>query len=194
MSKDQLILTGLTEQQKSRFWARVRKTGPGECWLWLDRHGRARADEYGRVTFGRRWYAMHRVAWLLTNGAIPEGLFACHRCDVRGCCNPSHLFLGDQADNMIDCANKGRTARGASHGLKLDPERAARGDRHGTKTHPDCSPKGSRNGQARLTEADVLAIREACAAGQTRSSVARRFHVSTATVILIAQRKTWRHI
>src|SRR6201993_4514645 len=48
----------------------------------------------------------HRAAWLARNGPIPKGLYVCHRCDVRPCINPDHLFLGTQRDNMIDKALK----------------------------------------------------------------------------------------
>lgn len=48
------------------------------------------------------------VAWELTNGDIPEGQRVCHRCDNPTCCNPTHLFLGTQAENIHDCIKKGR--------------------------------------------------------------------------------------
>jgi len=58
----------------------------------------------------------HRVSWRLFRGAIPAGMFVLHECDNPKCCNPMHLFLGTQADNMRDKCLKGRQAKGASHG------------------------------------------------------------------------------
>ena len=51
---------------------------------------------------------MHRLMWEQKNGPVPDGLFVLHRCDVRACCNPDHLFLGTPLDNMQDMHAKGR--------------------------------------------------------------------------------------
>ena len=91
------------------FWPKVQKRGPDECWLW---GGRKDARGYGRYgKQGPNTYP-HRVAWRLTNGEIPDGLEVAHRCDVRNCCNPSHLFLATHEENMADCANKARSTHG----------------------------------------------------------------------------------
>jgi len=48
------------------------------------------------------------MVWELTHGAIADGLRVCHRCDNPRCCNPNHLFLGTQKENVHDCIQKGR--------------------------------------------------------------------------------------
>lgn len=73
------------------------------CWLWdgevLKGYGTHRLDNKQRP--------VHRLAWEEANGPIPKGLFVCHHCDVKLCCNPDHLFLGTAKDNATDLYNKG---------------------------------------------------------------------------------------
>jgi hypothetical protein len=77
---------------------------------------------YGRLTYeGIRDYA-HRIAYRLSKGEIPNGLFVCHSCDFPACVNPDHLFLGTQKDNMGDAKSKNRISpppihKGESHHL-----------------------------------------------------------------------------
>jgi DNA invertase Pin-like site-specific DNA recombinase len=39
-----------------------------------------------------------------------NGLFVLHKCDVRSCVNPHHLYLGTHAQNGRDKMNRGRCA------------------------------------------------------------------------------------
>lgn len=85
------------------------------CWNWTlqkDRigYGRLKVQLGARDKF--RFTSAHRYAFELWKGPIPEGMNVLHRCDNRACCNPDHLFLGTQQDNMRDMHAKGRGPRG----------------------------------------------------------------------------------
>lgn len=97
----------------ARFWAKVAISSPTACWLWQASTIRG----YGQVHLPRTdrqhtKYA-HRVAWELTNGTIADNHSVLHRCDTPLCCNPNHLFLGTQQDNLTDARQKGRLIDGA---------------------------------------------------------------------------------
>jgi HNH endonuclease len=62
----------------------------------------------GRRTYGALMITAHRLAWEMANGPIPEGMLVLHKCDNPRCCNPDHLCLGTQLDNMADMSRKGR--------------------------------------------------------------------------------------
>lgn len=90
---------------EERFWAKVDKRGPDECWEW----GASRSSSgYGLFWAGSRLVAAHRFSWSLVHGSVPGRLLICHHCDNRGCVNPNHLFLGTQRDNAQDRDRKGR--------------------------------------------------------------------------------------
>lgn len=91
----------------TRFWSKVDKSDG--CWLW---RGQVLKNGYGVLAVtdeqGKRTTYAHRLVWELAVGPIPPGMQLCHRCDVRDCVRPDHLFLGTQLDNMRDAKAKGR--------------------------------------------------------------------------------------
>lgn len=153
------------------FLRRVNKTKT--CWIWV---GGRDSDGYGIVRDNGKSRRAHRVAFELFKGVITKPL-VCHTCDNPWCVRPAHLFVGTHSDNQLDMGRKGR------HRLQTHPEEAVwRGG------------LGSRNGRAKLTEADIPAIRQRLHAGEKQSDIANAFSVSQRVISLIFQRRAWMHV
>lgn len=147
-----------------RLWGRSYTITEAACWLWggcVDRGG------YGWLWVSGKKQLVHRLSWIEHNGPIPAGMCVLHKCDVRNCWNPGHLFLGTHVDNSRDRENKGRGNQ----------------------------PKGEASGRAKLNDDDVLSIRKAYASGDiTQRALAKSYGVCHATIGVIARRENWRHI
>lgn len=93
---------------EERFWQRVDKTET--CWLWT---GDKYPTGYGRIKVNGKFKSTHRFSYELNVGEIPKGeghhgICVCHKCDIKSCVRPDHLFLGTMMDNMHDMIRKGR--------------------------------------------------------------------------------------
>lgn len=146
-----------------RFQRKYRVDASG-CWLWT---GAKYYNGYGVFRMEDGNHTAHRCSWMLHRGSVAEGLDVCHTCDVRGCVNPDHLFLGTKSENMMDCSKKGRHA------------------------HPNRVKRGADNGRAKLTVDDVLAIR---ASTERQVDLAARYGITQTNVSAIKTRKAWAHL
>jgi len=92
-----------------RILTRVRIDNASGCWLW---QGSTVNFGYGQISTKRGQSPMrtHAAMWFALYGERPskDGLFVCHSCDVPGCCNPEHLWVGTAAQNNADRDQKGR--------------------------------------------------------------------------------------
>jgi len=86
-------------------WERVDKNGSGGCWLWL---GPQTTKGYARLCLNRTYVKGHRYVYELMVRKLQPGEWCLHKCDVRHCVNPAHLFIGDNDANMADKLAKGR--------------------------------------------------------------------------------------
>src|SRR5688572_8153291 len=82
------------------FWTKV-DVQPGKCWLWLKG---LESNGYGQQTISGKNYLSHRVSYAMANSLnldeIPKDVL--HRCNVKRCVNPAHLYLGDDKQNAKD--------------------------------------------------------------------------------------------
>ena len=146
---------------QSHFWSRINRGNLDECWEW---QGAIATHGYGQIRIAGKTFAVHRIAYELIRGIIPEGLLVCHHCDNKICTNPYHLFLGTHKDNTQDALKKGRLAI------------------------------GEKIGNSKLKEMEVIEIRRLSKLGLKRCILGKMFKINESTVSKIVLRKRWVHI
>lgn len=153
--------------QKPRPFESFLVPGPNGCIEWggvkVRSNGRD-SHRYGRLTRDGKKHLVHRVAFERAHGPIPDGMNVLHRCDNTSCCNPEHLFLGTQRDNMRDMSAKGR-------GSKIG------GPRY----------RGEQAPGAKLTDHQVAEIRSRRAQGETTVALGLAYSVHSSHVSRIAR-------
>ena len=126
-------------------------------------------QERGRFRMGGKNEKMespYRLAYRLMVGDIPDGIFICHKCDNPRCVNPGHLFPGTPSANSRDMVSKGRGPNN----------------------------RGERCGTSKLTEQEVVEIRDKRRRGLTHASLAAEYKVSQSAINAIAKRRHWSHV
>jgi hypothetical protein len=163
--------------------------------------------------------SVHRIAWEIANGSIPEGMSVLHKCDNKKCIRIDHLFLGTQSDNMVDCYKKKRNpgwtslteqeivsirvSNASSAELvakyKISPSsilkiRNGQSFKHIAPNRKALVPRrnqGVMHGRSRLTEADVLAIR---ASKESDIVLGKQYKMSPGSIWRIRAGKLWKHL
>lgn len=152
----------MDEKKIARFWSYVDIKGPDECWEWTRSRWPFGHGSCGATIFGER--RAHRIAWVLTNGPVPDGLDILHSCDNPPCCNPNHLRPGTHAENMRDMSVRGR-----SNG-----------------------PRGITHHFAKLGPAIAQDIRSALADGVPALTLAKKYRVAHRSITNIRDGRTWK--
>ena len=142
------------------------------CWVFM---GATNDFGYGIVGTGGRGAPndrAHRITYRHFCGEIPNGMFVCHRCDVPSCCNPDHLFLGTNQDNVRDMISKGRNSP------------------------PPRNPHvvGSVHPGSKLTEDQVVHIREAYSKGVKQKDLAQQYGVAHQTISKVVNNRRFKHV
>ncbi len=127
--------------------------------------GPAYRNGYGRFNMRGSGVLAHRMSFFVFNRVMPKKQVL-HRCDNPACINPAHLFEGDARDNILDCIAKGRH-------------------------NP---PRGENAQKSKLTEANVIEIKNRIANGERQYLLAREFGVSQKQISVIARGIQWAHI
>ena len=152
----------------ARFWAKVAKVGPNDCWEWTASRGRSHGG-YGqfKVHMGPVRTNLHanRIAYALATGHDPIGLVVRHTCDNPSCCNPAHLLSGTVLDNARDKMERGRWRTG--------------------------NQAGTANPRAKLTDLDIRIIVEKLQAGHSNQRIASMLPVGHALVSRIRYGLSW---
>lgn len=184
MAESKPISPDLAPSIQGRFWSKVNKDGPvpahspglGPCWLWT---ASKRHKGYGAFAYRVNGIPVndraHRYSYRIHVGPVAVEQCVLHRCDVPACVNPEHLWVGTRADNNADMAAKGRKIVGGTY------------NRAGYR-------RGEAHGMAKLTTADVLAIRADRTTGLSYSKLAAKYGIGIATAFQIVRGALWPHV
>ena len=138
----------------------------GDCLIWQGVKQKGYGVFYRQVDGKRtRFFAHNYVLTLGLGRPLRPNHGALHDCDTPACVTPWHLHEGTQADNMRECAERGRT-----------------------RNNP---VKGAAHWKAKLTAADVRDIR---ASSDNQPATARRYGISQAQVSKIRLGQSWKAV
>lgn len=132
------------------------------CFLW--QKSTFGVGGYAQICIGKTRHPGHRLSYRLFRGPVPDGLFVCHRCNVKRCINPAHLYLGTNQQNILDALADG------------------------------LMPIGEKHHQSKLSASDVASMRRSYASGETVAVIADRHAVGYESARRAIVGRTWAHV
>lgn len=91
-------------------------------------------------------------------------MVVCHACDEPLCCNPAHLWIGSQHENVHDCVSKRRHSHGEA------------------------------SATAKLTERQAAEVRLLMKSKTPRAEIASRYGVTIHALYRISGGYSWKHL
>lgn len=158
-----LIGNPLIPLNKNRILDNIKINANG-CWIWQKCIGK---NGYGNLRHRKKTYTLHRLSYSLIVGEIPKNMHVLHKCDVRSCCNPDHLFLGTNLDNIRDSVNKNRR-KGIS---RVRPK----------MKYKPMSEIGRKN-HRKLNDDQIVELKKLHIAGFSYPQLAEKYNVNQATI------------
>ena len=159
------------KRNPKRFWAKVKKLGQNNCWIWL---AATNGCGYGIFYANGRNYQAHRFSMQLylnrelkgSKQLTKDDELVLHKCNDRSCVNPNHLYLGTQKDNIKDRDRQGRQS------------------------------KGEHRYNHKLTTNAVKRIRKLYKKYGKHNLVvlAKEYHVHPSTISAVVKNKGWKHV
>lgn len=153
----------LVKSPLERFMEAIRKDENG-CWIWTKNLSRG----YGTFKIEGKRSPIKATRWAyeyFNQAKIPSSrIFVCHKCDVRACVNPDHLFLGTTQENIDDAKFKDRFKKGENHPSAI------------------------------LTEDEVKQMRILKRQGMGVTKISQQFKVSRQRVWRICRGDEWTHV